>query len=45
VKLSSRVGEQPRQIPEALDVSQPCGVALEDDRPVLTFVPEDTLTL
>ena len=45
VELSSRVGEQPRQVPYTPHISQAYDLSLEDHRPVLAFAPEDTLSV
>ena len=37
VELAPRIGEETRQVLQALRIAQACGVLLEPDRPVVTF--------
>ena len=41
VELAPRIGEETRQVLQALRIAQACGVLLEPDRPVVAFAMED----
>ena len=45
VELSSRVGEQPGQVPYAPHISQAYDLSLEDHQPVIAFAPEDIVSI
>src|SRR5688572_33389834 len=44
VQFSSRVGEQPGQVPYAPHISQAYYLSLEDHQPVIAFAPEDIVS-
>ncbi len=45
VELSSRAAEQPGQVLDAPHISQAYNLSLEGQQPVITFAPEDIVSI